>query len=256
MRCGPAPTCRRPTSETSISPAATLLAVEGLDTFYGKSHVLQGVSFAVPTGEITVLLGRNGAGKTTTLRSIMGLTPPRAGTVRLKGEDITGQAPHRVFRRGVGYVPEGRQIFPHLDVGENLRLAQRATAGGSRWTLERIFEYFPVLRARWRQRGRSLSGGEQQMLAIARALAGNPDLLMLDEPSQGLAPRLVRDLETLMVRLKGEGVTILLVEQNARMALAVSDQVLVLGKGSVVFSGAIAEFHRREQELKGRYLSV
>jgi branched-chain amino acid transport system ATP-binding protein len=218
--------------------------------------VLQGVSFAVPAGGITVLLGRNGAGKTTTLRSIMGLTPPRAGTVRFKGEDITGQAPHRVFRRGVGYVPEGRQIFPHLDVGENLRLAQRATADGSRWTMERIFEYFPVLRERWGQHGRSLSGGEQQMLAIARALAGNPDLLMLDEPSQGLAPRLVRDLQALMVRLKGEGVTILLVEQNARMALAVSDQVLVLGKGSVVFSGASAEFRQREQELKGRYLSV
>jgi branched-chain amino acid transport system ATP-binding protein len=153
-------------------------------------------------------------------------------------------------------VPEGRQIFPHLDVGENLRLAERAGGDGARWTLERIFEYFPVLRERWRQRGRSLSGGEQQMLAIARALAGNPELLMLDEPSQGLAPRLVRELETLMVRLKGEGVTILLVEQNARMALAVSDQVLVLGKGTVVFAGATAEFGRRETELKGRYLSV
>jgi branched-chain amino acid transport system ATP-binding protein len=235
---------------------ATLLALESLDTFYGKSHVLRGVSFAVPAGEITVLLGRNGAGKTTTLRSIMGLTPPRAGAVRFKGLDITGQAPHRVFRLGVGYVPEGRQIFPHLDVGENLRLAQRSGGDGTRWTLPRIFEYFPVLRERWRQRGRSLSGGEQQMLAIARALAGNPDLLMLDEPSQGLAPRLVRELETLMRRLKGEGVTILLVEQNARMALAVCDQVLVLGKGSVVFSGTRAEFHRREQELKGRYLSV
>lgn len=233
-----------------------LLAVEDLQTFYGKSHVLRGVSFTVPPGEITVLLGRNGAGKTTTLRSIMGLTPPRGGTIRFKGEDITGRAPHHVFRRGVGYVPEGRQIFPHLDVGENLRLAERAGGDGTRWTLERIFEYFPVLRERWRQKGRSLSGGEQQMLAIARALAGHPELLMLDEPSQGLAPRLVRELETLMLRLKGEGVTILLVEQNARMALAVSDRVLVLGKGAVVFAGPTAEFRRREQELKGRYLSV
>ena len=233
-----------------------LLAVEDLQTFYGKSHVLRGVSFTVPPGEITVLLGRNGAGKTTTLRSIMGLTPPRGGTIRFKGEDITGRAPHQVFRRGVGYVAEGRQIFPHLDVGENLRLAERAGGDGTRWTLARIFEYFPVLRERWRQKGRSLSGGEQQMLAIARALAGNPELLMLDEPSQGLAPRLVRELETLMLRLKGEGVTILLVEQNARMALAVSDRVLVLGKGAVVFAGPIAEFRRREQELKGRYLSV
>jgi branched-chain amino acid transport system ATP-binding protein len=233
-----------------------LLAVEGLDTFYGKSHVLRGLSFTVLRGAISVLLGRNGAGKTTTLRSIIGLTPPRAGAVRFRGRDITGLAPHRVFRLGVGYVPEGRQIFPHLDVGENLRLAERTAGDDARWTLDRIFEYFPVLRERWRQRGHSLSGGEQQMLAIARALAGNPELLMLDEPSQGLAPRLVRELETLMLRLKGEGVTILLVEQNARMALAVSDQVVVLGKGAVVFAGPTAEFHRREAELKGRYLSV
>src|SRR5205823_3622679 len=214
-------------------PRLMLLSVEGLQTFYGKSHVLRDVSFTVPAGEISVLLGRNGAGKTTTLRSIMGLTPPRAGAVRFKGQDITGRAPHHVFRLGVGYVPEGRQIFPYLDVGENLRLAERAGGDGARWTLARIFEYFPVLRERWRQPGRSLSGGEQQMLAIARALAGNPDLVMLDEPSQGLAPRLVRDLEALLVRLKGEGVTILLVEQNARMALMVSDQVLVLSKGAV-----------------------
>ena len=233
-----------------------LLAVDALNTFYGKSHVLRDVSFAVPAGQITVLLGRNGAGKTTTLRSIMGLTPPRAGVVRFKDRDITGEPPHRVFRLGVGYVPEGRQIFPHLEVGENLRLSTRNVGARTRWTVERIFEYFPVLRERWRQPGRSLSGGEQQMLAIARALAGNPDLVMLDEPSQGLAPLLVRELETLMLRLKREDVTILLVEQNARMALAVSDQVLVLGKGSVVFAGATAEFHRREAELKGRYLSV
>jgi branched-chain amino acid transport system ATP-binding protein len=234
----------------------TLLAVDALQTFYGKSHVLRDVSFAVPAGEITVLLGRNGAGKTTTLRSIMGLTPPRDGTVRFKDRDITGHAPHEIFHLGIGYVPEGRQIFPHLEVGENLRLAERRVDGDSSWTRERIFTYFPVLRERWRQRGRSLSGGEQQMLAIARALAGNPELLMLDEPSQGLAPRLVRELESLMIRLKAGGVTILLVEQNARMALGVSDQVLVLGKGAVVFAGPTAEFRRREAELKGRYLSV
>ena len=234
----------------------TLLAVDALQTFYGKSHVLRDVSFAVPAGEITVLLGRNGAGKTTTLRSIMGLTPPRGGAVRFKDRDITGHAPHEIFHLGIGYVPEGRQIFPHLEVGENLRLAERRVDGDSSWTRERIFTYFPVLRERWRQRGRSLSGGEQQMLAIARALAGNPELLMLDEPSQGLAPRLVRELESLMIRLKAGGVTILLVEQNARMALGVCDQVLVLGKGAVVFAGPTAEFRRREAELKGRYLSV
>ena len=236
--------------------ADTLLAVQGLHTFYGKSHVLRGVSFTVARGGISVLLGRNGAGKTTTLRSIMGLTLPQSGRVLFKGREVTGQAPHRVFRLGVGYVPEGRQIFPHLDVSENLRLAERAGGDGTRWTLERIFEYFPVLRERWRQRGRSLSGGEQQMLAIARALAGNPELLMLDEPSQGLAPRLVREVGGILVRLRDEGVTILLVEQNARMALAVSDAVVVLGKGAVVFAGSTAEFRAREAELKGRYLSV
>jgi len=233
-----------------------LLTVDGLNTFYGKSHVLRDVSFAVPPGQITVLLGRNGAGKTTTLRSIMGLTPPRTGSVRFKDRDVTAQPSHRMFRLGVGYVPEGRQIFPHLEVGENLRLAARPAGDGTRWTLERIFDYFPVLRERWRQLGRSLSGGEQQMLAIARALAGNPELVMLDEPSQGLAPRLVQELGALMVRLKSEGVTILLVEQNARMALAVSDRVLVLSKGTVVFAGTTAEFHHREADLKGRYLSV
>ena len=235
---------------------SALLAVDALQTFYGKSHVLRDVSFAVDAGGITVLLGRNGAGKTTTLRSIMGLTPPRAGAVRFKDREITGHPPHRVFRLGVGYLPEGRQIFPHLDVRENLKLAERAAGDGPRWTLERIYEYFPVLRERARQRGRSLSGGEQQMLAIARALAGNPDLLMLDEPSQGLAPLLVRELEGILVRLKGEGVTILLVEQNVRMALAVTDEVLVLSKGSLVFAGSTPEFHRRNEELKGRYLSV
>jgi branched-chain amino acid transport system ATP-binding protein len=234
----------------------TLLEAAGLDTFYGKSQVLRGVSFEVPRGEITALLGRNGAGKTTTLRSIMGLTPPRRGVVRFNGRDITGRPPHAVFRLGVGYVPEGRQIFPHLDVGENLRLAERSRGSTKSWTLDHIFEYFPVLQQRWRQRGRSLSGGEQQMLAIARALAGNPDLLMLDEPSQGLAPLLVQELGHILLRLKDEGVTILLVEQNVRMALAVTDRVLVLGKGALVFAGATAEFERREEELKGRYLAV
>ena len=224
----------------------TLLAVDALQTFYGKSHVLRDVSFAVPAGEITVLLGRNGAGKTTTLRSIMGLTPPRGGSVRFKDRDITGHAPHEIFHLGIGYVPEGRQIFPHLEVGENLRLAERRVDGDSSWTRERIFTYFPVLQERWRQRGRSLSGGEQQMLAIARALAGNPELLMLDEPSQGLAPRLVRELESLMIRLKAGGVTILLVEQNARMALRVAHRGYVIQTGRIVLHDAAAELLRSD----------
>ena len=232
-----------------------LLEMEGLDTFYGKSHVLRGVSLGVPRGAVTVLIGRNGAGKTTTLRSVMGLTPPRGGRVRFGGRDVTGELPHRMFRLGVGYVPEGRQIFPELTVAENLRLATRATAATARWPRDRIFEYFPALRERSHQKGKSLSGGEQQMLAVARALAGEPELLLLDEPSQGLAPLLVRALGELLERLRGEGLTILLVEQNVRLALAVADRVAVLSKGTLVFAGALDDFNREAEDLRGRYLA-
>ncbi len=235
----------------------SMLAVERVDTFYGKTQILREVSFAVPRGEVTALLGRNGMGKTTTLRSIMGLTPPRRGTVRLEDRDITGLAPHHVARLGVGYVPEGRQIFPHLDVGENLRLAALSGRTGGAFTPERVADYFPILRERWRQKGKSLSGGEQQMLAVARALAGHPLFLMLDEPSQGLAPLVVRELAALIRRLKDEErLTILLVEQNMRMALAVADHVLVLAKGTLVFSGTIDDFRAREEALRGSYLAV
>jgi branched-chain amino acid transport system ATP-binding protein len=232
-----------------------LAAVSQIAAFYGKSRVLDDVSFTVPLGGITVVLGRNGAGKTTTLRTIIGLVPPRSGSIHFNGGEITGQPPYRCFRLGLGYVPEGRQIFPHLTVGENLRVAEAPNTSGA-WTHDRIFQYFPILRERWNQMGMGLSGGEQQMLAVARALVGNPKLLMLDEPSQGLAPKLVHDLQSIMIRLKNEGVTILLVEQNARMALAVSDQVVVLSKGAVAFTGSIAEFRKCEAELKSRYLSV
>jgi len=229
--------------------------VEALQTYYGKSHVLRDVSFAVPPSRITVLLGRNGAGKTTTLRSIMGLTPPREGVVRFKGREITGQAPHRVFRLGVGYVPEGRQIFPHLDVAENLRLAERVVSGGSGWTLGRIYDYFPVLRERTRQPGRSLSGGEQQMLAIARALMIRPRLLLLDEPSLGLSPRLTRDIFAVIARLNAEGATILLVEQNARHALAVASRAYVLETGRVVVSGPAREL-AADPRIRAAYLGL
>jgi branched-chain amino acid transport system ATP-binding protein len=234
----------------------TLLEVDRVDAFYGKSQVLRRLTFAVPRARVTALLGRNGMGKTTTLRAIMGLTPPRSGRVRLDGRDITGLASHHVARLGVGYVPEGRQLFPHLDVGENLRLAGLSGRDGGRWTLEAIFQYFPILRERWRQRARSLSGGEQQMLAIARALCGNPVFMMLDEPSQGLAPLLVREVGALLRRLKEDGLTVLLVEQNTRLALAVADHVLVLHKGMVVFSGTIEDFRRDEALLRGSYLAV
>src|SRR5438445_10386514 len=197
----------------------TLLEVASLDTFYGKSHVLRDLSFGGPRGRITTLLGRNGMGKTTTLRSIMGLTPPRSGTIRFDGRDITGQPSYRVARLGLGYVREGRQLCPHLDVGENLRLAALPRRAGGPWTHDALFEYFPILRQRWHQKARSLSGGEQQMLAIARALAGNPAFVMLDQPSQGLAPLPVRQPGSLMLPLKREGPTILLVEQHPRTAL-------------------------------------
>ena len=233
-----------------------LLEMDALDTYYGKSHVLRGVSLGVPRGAVTVLIGRNGAGKTTTLRSVMGLTPPRQGSVRFDGHDVTGELPHRMFHLGVGYVPEGRQIFPELTVAENLRLAARATAAAVRWPRDRIFEYFPALRERWHQKGKSLSGGEQQMLAVARALAGEPELLLLDEPSQGLAPLLVRALGELLQRLRGEGLTILLVEQNVRLALAVADRVAVLSKGNLVFTGALDDFNREAEDLRGRYLAL
>jgi branched-chain amino acid transport system ATP-binding protein len=232
-----------------------LVAVSQIAAFYGKSRVLHDVSFTVPSGGITVVIGRNGAGKTTTLRTIIGLVPPRSGSIYFNGREITGQPPYRCFRLGLGYVPEGRQIFPYLTVGENLRVAEALNAN-SVWTHERIFEYFPILRERWNQMGMALSGGEQQMLAVARALVGNPKLLMLDEPSQGLAPKLVHELQSIMIGLKNQGVTILLVEQNARLALAVSDQVIVLSKGAAAFTGSIAKFRECEAELKSRYLSV
>jgi len=234
----------------------TLLELDRLDTFYGKSHVLRDLSFGVPRGRITTLLGRNGMGKTTTLRSIMGLTPPRRGTIRFDGRDITGQPSYRIARLGLGYVPEGRQLFPHLDVGENLRLAALSGRTGGPWTPDALFEYFPILRQRWHQKAKSLSGGEQQMLAIGRALAGHPTFIMLDEPSQGLAPLLIRELGSLMLRLRQEGLTILLVEQNTRLALSVADHVLVLHKGTIVFAGPTEEFREHEDALKGSYLAV
>jgi branched-chain amino acid transport system ATP-binding protein len=214
------------------------LTAEGLHTFYGKSHILHGVSLDVPEGEITAVLGRNGAGKTTTLRSLMGLTPPRQGRVTAFGRDITGWPPYRIAALGVGYVPEGRRIFPNLSVEENLKVPLER---GGAWTIERVYDLFPRLRERKQNRGRQLSGGEQEMLAIARALLLNPKLLILDEPSQGLAPLIVREVFRVVAQMRREGMSVLLVEQNVRMSLEIADGAYVLDDGAVAFHGAAAE---------------
>ena len=210
------------------------LTVEAIETYYGQSHILQGVSLEVGTGEAVALLGRNGAGKTTTMRSIMGLTPPRRGTIRLDGTVISGRSTHAIARLGVAYVPSGRRIFSGLSVRQNLLLAQadgRKIAAG--WTLGRVFEMFPKLRELESRGAGFLSGGEQQMLKLARALLGNPTLLLLDEPTEGLAPVVVKDLGGWIGRLKSERLSILLSEQNAPFALRLADRGYILEKGRI-----------------------
>jgi branched-chain amino acid transport system ATP-binding protein len=214
------------------------LSAEGLHTYYGKSHILHGVSLDVAEGKITALLGRNGAGKTTTLRSLMGLTPARDGKIMIFGEDTTRWPTFRIAARGVGYVPEGRRIFANLSVEENLKVPLERPGP---WTIARIFKHFPRLEERKQNRGRQLSGGEQEMLSIARALLLNPRLLILDEPSQGLAPLIVREVFRIVQQMKAEGISVLLVEQNARMSLEIADDAYVLDDGAVVYSGTARE---------------
>ena len=216
-----------------------------IHTAYGLSRVLFGVSIEVTAGECVCLLGRNGVGKSTTMRSIMGLTPPQQGRVLWRGADITGWAPYRVARAGIGFVPEDRRIFADLTVWENLDVAQRAHAG-SAFTVERVFDLFPKLRELTGRNGGFLSGGEQQMLTIARTLMGNPGLLLLDEPSEGLAPLVVDHLQEQIARLKREGLTILLAEQNVDFSLNLADRVYVLEKGTIRFSGAASELRDNE----------
>src|SRR6266849_2551639 len=212
-------------------PSRPVLSVEGIHTYYGESHILQGVSLDVHAGELVALLGRNGAGKTTTISSIIGFNRPRAGKVVLNGRDVTGQPPYAIATAGVGLVPQGRRIFAPLTVKENLVFAE--TRKG-RWTLARVYELFPRLEERQHNRGNSLSGGEQQMLAIGRALLMNPGLLLMDEPSEGLAPLVVREIGRIIGELKESGIAILLAEQNLAMALSVADRCYVLNKGQVV----------------------
>jgi branched-chain amino acid transport system ATP-binding protein len=229
-----------------------VLEVSGLHTYYGESHVLQGVSLTVGPGEVVAILGRNGMGKTTLMRSIIGFTQPRQGSVRFKGQDITGWASHRMTALGMALVPQGRRVFPSLSVRENLDVARR---GGGRWSLERVYAVFPRLRERERSRASKLSGGEQQMLAIGRALMSNPDLLLMDEPTEGLAPLIVREVGRVMGELRGEGLSILLVEQNLPLALAVADQVHILSRGQIVHSSTPAELMASD-DVKSRYLGV
>ncbi len=231
-----------------------MLRLEDVHTFYGDSHVLKGLSLEVAEGEVATILGRNGAGKTTTIRSIMGIARVRRGRIVLDGTEITGWAPHRVARRGVGLVPEERGIFPSLTVAENLELPARRGAG-ARWSAGKVFEHFPTLARRLGHRGSQLSGGEQQMLAIARVLRMNVRLLLLDEPTQGLAPLLVREIAGILAGLRREGLTILLVEQNARFAAAVAERHHVLYQGRIVWSGTGEEF-ARNREVQEKYLGV
>jgi branched-chain amino acid transport system ATP-binding protein len=228
-----------------------MLEVDGIHTYYGESHVLHGVSLRVAPGEAVALLGRNGAGKTTAIRSIVGFTPPRAGRVLFEGQAIERWPAYRIARRGLALVPQGRRIFAPLSVRENLLLGARSQG----WTLERVFELFPRLRERQAQLGGTLSGGEQQMLAIARALLTNGRLLLLDEPSEGLAPLIVREIGTILTALKAERLSLLLVEQNYHLALRVADRVYVMNKGQIVYQGTPAGLEA-DEEVKRRYLGV
>ena len=231
-----------------------MLELENVHAYYGESHVLRGVSLTVGKGEVVCLLGRNGAGKTTTILTVMGYLHPRGGQVRYSGRDIGTLPPYAVSRLGVGFVPQERGIFPSLTVRENLTVFARGS-GDSSWTLSRIFELFPNLKARERNLGFQLSGGEQQMLSIARALMLNPDLLVLDEPSEGLAPMIVEEIVKVLHGLKDQGLAILLVEQNLRAAFAVGDRHHIMNKGEICFTGSSAEIESNETVLR-EYLSV
>jgi len=232
------------------------LSLTGIDALYGESHVLHSVSFSLNPGRVLALLGRNGAGKTTCMNAIIGFLPPRTGEIRLFGETIGKLSPETISRRGVGFVPQGRRIFPTLTVRENLVVSRQKRAGiAVPWTLERVMELFPRLKERLQQGAGSLSGGEQQMLAIGRALMGNPRVLLMDEPSEGLAPLIVAEVGRTLLRLKQEGQSILLVEQNIKLALDLADEVVILNTGRVAFNGSAGEV-RNDQALITQHLGV
>jgi len=234
----------------------TILNIDQINTFYGQSHVLQGVALAIQKGEVVCLLGRNGVGKTTTLRSIIGLTPPRSGRILFKGIEVAGKHPFQIAQMGMGYVPDDRRIFPDLTLFENLELARRLSSKGkSQWTFEKIYDLFPLFVELNQRKGIQLSGGEQKMLAIGRALMKNPDLLLLDEPSEGLAPLIVQNLAEVTGRIRSEGVTILLADQNLKFCRKTSDRGYILEKGMIQHQGVMEEIWQDEEVVK-KYLVV
>ena len=234
-----------------------LLEVKDLNTYYGASHVLQGISLALDQGEIVALLGRNGMGKSTTLKSVMGLVKPKSGEVIFRGKDIAGYPPYKVARAGIGYVPEERRIFPNLSVLENLSMGVKAEKTGkdNGWSLDRIFEHFPLLKKRSSSKGSHLSGGEQQMLAIGRTLMGNPELLMVDEPTEGLSPLLVKEVRDMVADINKVGVSILLVEHNLKVAISLAHRVYLMGKAHIGFTGNVQELEA-QPEIREKYLEV
>ncbi|HTY23793.1 MAG TPA: ABC transporter ATP-binding protein [Desulfomonilaceae bacterium] len=232
-----------------------MLKVEGIDTFYGLSHILFGVSLDVSKGEIVCVLGRNGAGKSTIMRSIMGLTPPRKGRILYKDEDITGGKPYLLARMGIGYVPDDRRVFADLTVGENLEISERRANVSGAWTMERVYDFFPALKHIDSRKAGFLSGGEQQMLTIARALMTNPEFMLLDEPTEGLAPLIVSMLEEHIMALKETGLTVLLAEQNQKAALRLSDRGYIIDNGVIKYHGTIEEL-RQNEEIRRKYLLV
>jgi branched-chain amino acid transport system ATP-binding protein len=235
----------------------SLLSVEEIHTYYGEAHILQGVSLTVAEGEVVTLIGRNGAGKTTTLRSIMGIARPRQGRVRLRGDDVTALGTHEIARRGIAWIPEERRVLPNLTVLENLRLGMLGAKGsdGDRDVLDEVFEYFPRLRERIDHRGRFLSGGEQQMLAIARGLVSRPSVMLVDEPTEGLAPLLVKNLTDILGAINRRGTTILLVEQTLEVAMALSHRLYVMDQGRIQFEGT-PDALRRDPTIQQRFLEI
>ena len=234
-----------------------LLELQHVETYYGDSHILFDLSLDVNRGEVVCLLGRNGAGKTTTIRSIMGLAPPRSGVIRFRDTDVNGLPPYRIARLGLGFVPEDRRVFPNLTVHENLEVARRTWGDTVKpsWTADRVFELFPILRERRHQAGGTLSGGQQQMLTIARTLMGDPEILLLDEPSEGLAPLVVETLREQLMRLKASGLTLVLAEQNVRFVSELGDRAYILEKGAVRYQGTMTQFLAND-DARQAYLAV